>query len=193
MLFDELTAALHPELAGEVLEVMPDLARSGMTLIVVSHAMSFVRDVADGVVFMAGGQIVERGPPAQLFNEPSHARLQAFPSRVYGGRCGGSARAERRERGSGLELVALRALAHQLAETAQRLGLLARPLLGRLLVVPAHPHLAVETLALHLLLQRAQGLIDIVVANLYLDDDGSPSGKKQHQRAARSPARCGTI
>jgi len=82
VLFDEVTSALDPELVGEVLGVMRDLARSGMTMVVVSHEMSFVRDVADRVVFMAGGQIVEQGPPAQLFNTPGHDRLRAFLSRV---------------------------------------------------------------------------------------------------------------
>jgi polar amino acid transport system ATP-binding protein len=82
VLFDEVTSALDPELVGEVLGVMRDLAKSGMTMVVVSHEMSFVRDVADRVVFMAGGQIVEQGPPAQLFNTPGHDRLRAFLSRV---------------------------------------------------------------------------------------------------------------
>jgi polar amino acid transport system ATP-binding protein len=78
LLFDEATSALDPELVGEVLDVMRDLARDGMTMIVVTHEMGFAREVADRVVFMDEGQIVEQGPPAELFSRPQHARTQAF-------------------------------------------------------------------------------------------------------------------
>jgi ABC-type polar amino acid transport system ATPase subunit len=81
VLFDEVTSALDPELVGEVLAVMRDLARSGMTMVVVSHEMTFVRDVADHVVFMEGGQIAESGRPAELFGAPRHPRLRAFLAR----------------------------------------------------------------------------------------------------------------
>ena len=78
MLFDEATSALDPELIGEVLAVMRDLARDGMTMLVVTHEMGFAEDVADRVVFMDHGRIVEEGPPRELFRAPSHARTQAF-------------------------------------------------------------------------------------------------------------------
>jgi len=78
LLFDEATSALDPELVGEVLEVMGGLARDGMTMIVVTHEMGFAREVADRVVFMDQGLIVEQGPPAELFSRPQHARTQAF-------------------------------------------------------------------------------------------------------------------
>ena len=78
MLFDEATSALDPELIGEVLAVMRDLARDGMTMLVVTHEMGFAEDVADRVVFMDHGRIVEEGPPQELFRSPSHARTQAF-------------------------------------------------------------------------------------------------------------------
>ncbi len=78
MLFDEATSALDPELIGEVLAVMRDLARDGMTMLVVTHEMGFAEDVADRVVFMDHGCIVEEGPPQQLFRAPSHPRTQAF-------------------------------------------------------------------------------------------------------------------
>ena len=89
VLFDEVTSALDPELVGEVLAVMRDLARAGMTMVVVSHEMSFVRDVADHVVFMEGGQIAESGPPGEMFGRPRHPRLQAFLARFQQGRAGG--------------------------------------------------------------------------------------------------------
>lgn len=82
MLFDEPTSALDPELVGEVLEVMRELARSGMTMIVVTHEMGFAREVADEVVFMDDGVIVERGEPAALLSNPQHERTKSFLSRV---------------------------------------------------------------------------------------------------------------
>ncbi|TVQ28835.1 MAG: amino acid ABC transporter ATP-binding protein [Geminicoccaceae bacterium] len=84
VLFDEVTSALDPELVAEVLGVMQDLAKSGMTMIVVSHEMLFVRDVADRVVFMDGGRIVQEGPPAQVFKNPESERLRAFLGRFHG-------------------------------------------------------------------------------------------------------------
>ena len=78
MLFDEATSALDPELVGEVLRVMRQLAREGMTMIVVTHEMDFARDVADRVVFMDSGNIVEDGPPAQLFTNPRSPRTRQF-------------------------------------------------------------------------------------------------------------------
>jgi polar amino acid transport system ATP-binding protein len=78
MLFDEATSALDPELIGEVLAVMRRLAGQGMTMIVVTHEMGFAREVGDRVVFMDGGQILEMGPPAEVFGSPRHPRLQAF-------------------------------------------------------------------------------------------------------------------
>jgi len=82
MLFDEPTSALDPEMIGEVLQVMQDLAREGMTMIVVSHEMGFAREVADRVVMMDDGQILEEGPPEQLFGHPSLKRTQAFLSKI---------------------------------------------------------------------------------------------------------------
>jgi polar amino acid transport system ATP-binding protein len=82
MLFDEPTSALDPELVGEVLEAMLDLARSGMTMIVVTHEIAFAREVADTVVFMDAGQIVEVGSPAEVLENPSHDRTKAFLSKV---------------------------------------------------------------------------------------------------------------
>jgi len=82
MLFDEPTSALDPEMIGEVLAVMRELAREGMTMIVVSHEMGFAREVADRVVMMDDGQIVEEGPPAQLFSQPRSPRTQLFLSRI---------------------------------------------------------------------------------------------------------------
>ncbi len=82
MLFDEPTSALDPELVGEVLDVMKDLARSGMTMIVVTHEMGFAREVADHAVFIDGGVVVEAGPPAQVLTKPQHERTQAFLSKV---------------------------------------------------------------------------------------------------------------
>lgn len=82
MLFDEPTSALDPEVVGEVLEVMADLARGGMTMLVVTHEMGFARRVADRVVFMDEGRIVEQGVPAEFFTAPKHERTRAFLSRI---------------------------------------------------------------------------------------------------------------
>ncbi|MEU1384573.1 MULTISPECIES: amino acid ABC transporter ATP-binding protein [unclassified Nonomuraea] len=82
VLFDEPTSALDPELVGEVLEVMKDLARSGTTMIVVTHEIGFAREVADTVVFMDEGRIVERGPAAQVLDAPRHERTRAFLGKV---------------------------------------------------------------------------------------------------------------
>ena len=82
MLFDEPTSALDPELVGEVLGTMRDLAQGGMTMIVVTHEMAFAREVGDRVVVMDAGRIVEQGPPATLFAAPAHPRTKAFLSRL---------------------------------------------------------------------------------------------------------------
>ena len=82
MLFDEPTSALDPELVGEVLAVIRDLAAAGMTMLVVTHELSFAREVADTVVFLDEGRIVESGPPASLLTAPSHPRARAFLSAV---------------------------------------------------------------------------------------------------------------
>jgi polar amino acid transport system ATP-binding protein len=82
MLFDEPTSALDPELVGDVLAVMKDLAAEGMTMMVVTHEMSFAREVADKVVFMDGGVIVEEGLPADVLGNPQHERTQEFLARV---------------------------------------------------------------------------------------------------------------
>lgn len=82
MLFDEPTSALDPEMINEVLDVMVDLARQGMTMIVVTHEMNFARRVADRVVFMADGRILEEGTPQQIFDSPKDPRLQDFLSKV---------------------------------------------------------------------------------------------------------------
>ena len=82
MLFDVPTSALDPELVGEVLKVMKDLALSGMTMVVVTHEMNFARDVADRVVFMADGRIVEEGPARDVISNPQHERTKAFLSSV---------------------------------------------------------------------------------------------------------------
>ncbi len=84
ILFDEPTSALDPELIGEVLGVMKKLANQGMTMLVVSHEMGFARSVADEVIFMEGGVIVEQGPPAQLFSSPKVERTGQFLSRLSG-------------------------------------------------------------------------------------------------------------
>jgi len=78
MLFDEVTSALDPELVKEVLDVMRDLARGGMTMVVVTHEMGFARDVADRVVFMDGGVVVEEGPPASVLDAPREERTKRF-------------------------------------------------------------------------------------------------------------------
>ena len=82
MLFDEPTSALDPETIGEVLSVMKKLAEEGMTMVVVTHEMGFAREVADRVLFMADGVIVEEGPPKQVFEEPVHERTRAFLSKI---------------------------------------------------------------------------------------------------------------
>ncbi|MFF3749470.1 amino acid ABC transporter ATP-binding protein [Streptomyces sp. NPDC002018] len=82
LLFDEPTSALDPELVGEVLDVIKDLARSGTTMIVVTHEIGFAREVADTVVFMDEGVIVEQGPPAEVLDRPRHERTKAFLSKV---------------------------------------------------------------------------------------------------------------
>ena len=81
LLFDEPTSALDPEMVGEVLSVMQDLAKNGMTMLVVTHEMAFARDVSNHVVFMADGVICEQGAPQELFNHPQQARTQEFLSR----------------------------------------------------------------------------------------------------------------
>lgn len=85
MLFDEPTSALDPELVGEVLAVMKDLAKEGMTMVVVTHEMSFAKEVADRVLFMDDGKIVEQGPPAQIFTNPSHPRSREFLAKILQG------------------------------------------------------------------------------------------------------------
>jgi polar amino acid transport system ATP-binding protein len=82
MLFDEVTSALDPELVGEVLSVMRDLASDGMTMLVVTHEMNFARDVADRVVFMDEGLVVEQGDPKSFFTEPQSERARAFLRRL---------------------------------------------------------------------------------------------------------------
>ncbi len=82
MLFDEPTSALDPELVGEVLTVMRELARSGMTMVVVTHEMGFAREVADQLAFMDGGVVVEAGPPRDVLADPRHERTKAFLSRL---------------------------------------------------------------------------------------------------------------
>ena len=82
MLFDEPTSALDPEMVGEVLDLMRDLAKDGMTMAVVTHEMGFAREVADRVVFMADGKILEEGAPSELFDHPKDPRLQDFLSKV---------------------------------------------------------------------------------------------------------------
>jgi polar amino acid transport system ATP-binding protein len=82
MLFDEPTSALDPELVGSVLKVMRDLRDEGMTMVVVTHEMSFARDAGDRVLFMDGGEIVEEGPPSTIFRNPAHQRTREFLQRV---------------------------------------------------------------------------------------------------------------
>ncbi len=82
MLFDEPTSALDPEMIKEVLDVMTELARSGMTMICVTHEMGFARSVADRMVFMDAGQIIEEGTPEQIFNNPQHERTKQFLSQI---------------------------------------------------------------------------------------------------------------
>ena len=82
LLFDEPTSALDPELVGDVLDVMKSLAKEGMTMIVVTHEMGFARDVADRVIFMADGYVVEEGKPERIFTAPKERRTQTFLSRI---------------------------------------------------------------------------------------------------------------
>lgn len=82
MLFDEPTSALDPEMVGEVLEVMKELAAEGMTMVVVTHEMGFAKEVGNRVLFMDEGKIVEQGSPDEIFNHPQHPRLQEFLSKV---------------------------------------------------------------------------------------------------------------
>ena len=82
MLFDEPTSALDPEMVGEVLDVMKELAREGMTMIVVTHEMGFAREVADEIVFMADGEIIERGRPADILDHPQNERTKNFMDKV---------------------------------------------------------------------------------------------------------------
>ena len=82
MLFDEPTSALDPEMVGEVLEVMKELARNGMTMVVVTHEMGFAREVANRVIFIDEGKIMEEGTPEQIFTNPQHPRLRDFLSKV---------------------------------------------------------------------------------------------------------------
>ncbi|MGO4856307.1 amino acid ABC transporter ATP-binding protein [Arthrobacter sp. 2MCAF14] len=89
MLFDEPTSALDPEIVGEVLTVMKDLARDGMTMVVVTHEMGFAREVADRVIFMDQGLIVEEGTPDEIFGAPKNPRTQNFLSKVLSGQTDG--------------------------------------------------------------------------------------------------------
>ena len=82
MLFDEPTSALDPEMVGEVLEVMKELARDGMTMVVVTHEMGFAKEVGNRVLFMADGQLLEEGTPEDIFDNPTHPRLKDFLSKV---------------------------------------------------------------------------------------------------------------
>jgi polar amino acid transport system ATP-binding protein/general L-amino acid transport system ATP-binding protein len=82
MLFDEPTSALDPEMVGEVLDVMKGLAHTGVTMIVVTHEMGFARQVADRVIFMDAGEVVEIGTPAEIFGAPKHERTRNFLSAV---------------------------------------------------------------------------------------------------------------
>ena len=82
MLFDEPTSALDPEMVGEVLEVMKELAAEGMTMVVVTHEMGFAKEVGDRLVFMDGGDIVEEGDPKEIFANPQHPRTQDFLGKV---------------------------------------------------------------------------------------------------------------
>jgi len=82
MLFDEPTSALDPEMVGEVLNVMKQLANDGMTMVIVSHEMGFAREVGDRILFIDQGQILEEGPPEQLFNLPKNSRTRDFLSKV---------------------------------------------------------------------------------------------------------------
>lgn len=82
MLFDEPTSALDPEMIGDILDIMADLARDGMTMVIVTHEMGFAREVADRLIFMDGGYIVEEGDPNELFSNPQHNRTRNFLNKV---------------------------------------------------------------------------------------------------------------
>ncbi len=82
MLFDEPTSALDPEMVGEVLEVMKELAKEGMTMVVVTHEMGFAKEVADTVIFMEAGKVAEKGTPEEIFENPKHPRLKEFLGKV---------------------------------------------------------------------------------------------------------------
>ncbi|XKF17051.1 amino acid ABC transporter ATP-binding protein [Halomonas sp. BLK-85] len=82
MLFDEPTSALDPEMIGEVLDAMRELAKEGMTMVIVTHEMGFAREVADRVIYIHKGEITEQGPPQQLFDQPQHERTRSFLARV---------------------------------------------------------------------------------------------------------------
>jgi polar amino acid transport system ATP-binding protein len=82
MLFDEITSALDPELVGEVLDVLRDLRKQGMTMVLATHEMGFARELADKVCFLDAGRILEQGPPEELFSAPKEARTKDFLSRV---------------------------------------------------------------------------------------------------------------
>lgn len=82
MLFDEPTSALDPEMVGEVLSVMKDLAKDGMTMVVVTHEMGFAREVGDRILFMDAGNIVEQGTPEEIFSHPKNSRTIDFLSKV---------------------------------------------------------------------------------------------------------------
>ena len=84
MLFDEPTSALDPEMINEVLEVMIELAKQGMTMLCVTHEMGFAKAVADRVIFMDAGQIVEQAPPVEFFNNPKSERTRDFLSKILG-------------------------------------------------------------------------------------------------------------
>ena len=99
LLLDEITSALDPELVAEVLDVIRELAESGMTMIIATHEMGFAGDIADRVCFLEQGQILEDGPPSQLFGDPREARTREFLQRVIeSGRMGGSGREAPRHR-----------------------------------------------------------------------------------------------
>lgn len=82
MLFDEATSGLDPELIGEVLSVMRDLAKEGMTMVLVTHEMKFAEEVGDKIIFMEDGVIVEEGPPKEFFHNPKHIRTREFIQKV---------------------------------------------------------------------------------------------------------------
>jgi polar amino acid transport system ATP-binding protein len=82
MLLDEVTSALDPELVAEVLDVIRELAASGMTMLIATHEMSFARDIANRVCFLDGGVILEEGPPAEIFSSPGNPRTQQFLQRI---------------------------------------------------------------------------------------------------------------